>query len=185
LFIAVPRVWEKFEEKLKEAAAKAPSLMKSISAWAKGHGYDRVMRASKDDIEQTYCYQLANFLILKRIKKAIGLDECGIFFYGAAPLKKSTIDYFGSLDIPLFNMYGLSETTGSIVFHRSSGFRLDCAGEAMSGTHIKIVNPDENEIGEVCISGRNVMMGYFKNEEATKECIAKDGYIKTGDLGRL
>jgi long-subunit acyl-CoA synthetase (AMP-forming) len=57
-------------------------------------------------------YSVANFLVLNTIKKALGLDQTQAFFFGAAPLKKTTIDYFASLDIVLMNVYGMSETTG-------------------------------------------------------------------------
>jgi len=66
--------------------------------------------------EPGYMYKLANFLILKRIKEALGLDETLLFFYGAAPLKQSSVDYFASLDIPLINLYGLSEVSGTSVY---------------------------------------------------------------------
>jgi long-chain-fatty-acid--CoA ligase ACSBG len=59
-----------------------------------------------------WSYYFANWLVFKRIKKALGLDRVRIFFYGAAPLRKTTVDYFASLDIPLLNCYGLTETTG-------------------------------------------------------------------------
>ena len=55
----------------------------------------------------------------------------------------------------------------------------------LDGTHIKIANPDENGEGEICISGRTIMMGYLKNESATTEVIDQDGYFKTGDLGKI
>jgi long-chain-fatty-acid--CoA ligase ACSBG len=108
-----------------------------------------------------------------------------LFFYGAAPLKQTSVDYFGSLDIILNNMYGLSETTGGVTTHKITDFRLKYAGEALTGTHIKIANPDENGQGEITISGRSVMMGYLKNENATRECIDQHGYFKSGDLGKL
>jgi long-chain-fatty-acid--CoA ligase ACSBG len=124
---------------------------------------------------------MANFLILKRIKQAIGLDQCEIFFYGAAPLKKKSIDYFASLDIPLNNMYGLSECAGSTTVSLATDFSLHHAGQQMTGTHVKIANPDEKGVGEITIYGRHIMMGYLKNEKATLECIGEDGYFKTGD----
>ena len=73
MFLAVPRVWEKFEDKLKEIAASKPSILQSISGWAKGHGYQKVMDQQVAKLPG-YGYSLANFLILKRIKQAIGLD---------------------------------------------------------------------------------------------------------------
>ena len=130
-------------------------------------------------------YSLADFLILKRIKEAIGLDQSEIFFYGAAPLKQSSIDYFASLDIPLFNMYGLSETTGSTTTNHFNNFSLKHAGKAMEGSIIRIADPDEKGQGEIQIKGRHVMMGYLNNQKATLECIDENGYFKTGDQGRI
>lgn len=79
-------------------------------------------------------------------------------------MKKVSIEYFASLDMPLFNMYGMSETTGATTCHSMENFRLDSAGYAMPGTDLKIHNPDENGEGEICMRGRNTMMGYLKNE---------------------
>jgi len=73
-------------------------------------------------------FNVANFLILSRIKQAIGLDDCRFFFYGAAPLKQTSVDYFSSLNIPLFNMYGLSETSGSATVSLYHDFSLKHAG---------------------------------------------------------
>jgi len=83
------------------------------------------------------------------------------------------------------NMYGLSETTGTSTISHSQDFSLHHAGQNMAGTHIKIANPDEKGEGEITIFGRHIMMGYLKNEEATKECFDANGYFKTGDKGRL
>lgn len=58
-------------------------------------------------------YSVANFLILTKIKEQLGLDQCHIFYFGAAPLKTASSAYFASLDMPLFNLYGMSETTGA------------------------------------------------------------------------
>lgn len=130
-------------------------------------------------------YSLANMLILSKIKQAIGLDQCKFFFFGAAPLKQSSLDYFASLDMPLFNMYGLSETSGSTTISYPTSFSLLHAGQQMGGSHIKIADQDEQGKGEIRILGRHVMMGYYKNEQATKECIDEQGYFKTGDQGRI
>ena len=99
--------------------------------------------------EAPIMYSIANFLILKRIKEAIGLDQAIMFAFGAAPLKKSTIDYFASLDIPLFNMYGLSEIAGTTTISYSDHFSLSHAGVMMSGSHVKIAEPDEKGEGEI------------------------------------
>jgi len=94
-------------------------------------------------------FGMAKFIVLDNIKKAIGLDQCKIFFYGAAPLKQTSVDYFASLDIGLFNMYGLSETTGSSTIHYPHDFSLNHAGMCMAGASIKIADPDEKGQGEI------------------------------------
>ena len=78
-------------------------------------------------------------------------------------------------------MYGLSETSGSTTCSYIDDFSLEHAGKQLAGTHIKIADPNEKGEGEIRIKGRNVMLGYFKNEEATKECMDEEGYFKTED----
>lgn len=87
--------------------------------------------------------------------------------------------------MPLLNFYGLSETSGSATSMNGNRFKFNAAGFTSYGTEIKIDNPDENGIGEICMRGRHIMLGYFKNPEATKEVIDKDGYFHSGDLGKF
>lgn len=112
-FLAVPRVWEKMEEKLKEIASQKSSLLQSISGWAKGLGSAKV-QAKQKHVSPPMCYSFANFMILSKIKAALGLDKCKGFLYGAAPIKATTVDYFASLDIPILGAYGMSETTAIV-----------------------------------------------------------------------
>jgi len=88
--------------------------------------------------EPGFMYGVANAIVLTKIKQALGLQACRLFFYGAAPLKKSSVEYFASIDMPLMNMYGLSETTGSATINNPNDYSLDHCGEMLSGTHIKI-----------------------------------------------
>lgn len=73
MFLAVPRVWEKFEEKLKEIAASKPAFLQSISGWAKGYGTANVQARLKNE-SPPMMYSVANMLILSKIKQALGLD---------------------------------------------------------------------------------------------------------------
>lgn len=88
--------------------------------------------------EPGFMYDVANKIVLSKIKQAIGFQDCLFFFYGAAPLKQSSVDYFASIDIPLLNMYGLSETCGSATINNPWDFSNKHCGEMLSGTHIKI-----------------------------------------------
>jgi len=180
----VPRIYEKFEEKLKDLASTKGQLAQSISAWAKGYGTAHTEARAKKQ-SPPLLYPLANFLILSRIKKALGLDQVKCFFYGAAPMKQSSLDYFASLDMPINGGYGLSETTGGVVAGALDKLNIKSTGLAIPGTDLKIDNPDENKIGEICIRGRAIMNGYLNNEKATKEVIDSQGYFHSGDLGKI
>lgn len=133
--------------------------------------------------EGPLCYSFANFLILSRIKQAIGLDQAKMFLYGAAPMKQSTSDYFASLNMPIFNYYGMSETTATGVAMRPGRFSMTTSGYVPPGQEILIQNPDKKGEGEICMKGRHIMMGYLKNEKATRETLDPQGYLHSGDLG--
>ena len=180
----MPRVWEKFEERLKEIASTKPGFVQSISGWAKSYGTANTV-AKMNHTDPPFMYSVANFLILNRIKQQLGLDQTLGFFFGAAPLKKSSVDYFASLDMVLFNLYGMSETTGAFTIQTFSKFSFTAAGFCMDGCDLLIANPDENGEGEICMRGRNIMMGYLKNEKATAETIDAQGYCHSGDRGKI
>jgi long-chain-fatty-acid--CoA ligase ACSBG len=72
-------------------------------------------------------------------------------------------------------MYGLSETSGSTTVNYMDDFSLNHAGKQINGSHIKIADQDEKGDGEIRIFGRHIMMGYLKNEQATKETIDEHG----------
>lgn len=124
-------------------------------------------------------------LILSRIKAALGLDKCKGYISGAAPIKASTVEYFASLDMPIMGAYGMSETTAVASISSPVKFNLKSVGFGVDGAEIKIDNPDEKGVGEIIFKGRNIMMGYLKNEQATRETIDSQGYLHSGDLGTI
>ena len=93
----------------------------------------------------------------------MGFSRIEKIYYGAAPLKKKTRQFFASINMPLANSYGLSETSAGVTYQEFPNFSLDKAGKPLPGSDIKIFNPDEQGVGEICIRGRHVFMGYLKN----------------------
>lgn len=79
----------------------------------------------------------------------------------------------------------MSETTGAHTLNLPLDFNLNTAGKAAPGTDLKIINADENGEGEVCLRGRNVMMGYLKDDQETAKVFDSTGFLLSGDLGRL
>lgn len=151
------------EEKLKEIGASKGKTLQSVSSWAKNLGSENI-KAKANNIPPTMAFQFANIIILEKIKSALGLDKCKGFLYGAAPIKQSTIDYFASLNIPILGAYGMSETTAIVTIQCNEKFDLSSVGFCLLGTDLKIDNPDEKGSGEIIFRGRNIMMGYLKNE---------------------
>ena len=101
---------------------------------------------------------------------------------GGAPLDKETAKGFNELGIHMVQGYGLTETSPVIAAETAFKSKYGSVGIPMEHTTVEIVNKDENGIGEIRVKGPNVMLGYYENEEATKE-VLKDGWFYTGDLG--
>jgi long-chain acyl-CoA synthetase len=102
---------------------------------------------------------------------------------GGAPLKPAMTEFFDSIGITLINGYGITECGPLISINRPNYHNYESVGMLMPGMELKIDNPNENGEGEICVKGPNVMLGYYKNEEATKEAI-RDGWFHTGDIGK-
>jgi long-chain-fatty-acid--CoA ligase ACSBG len=183
LFFAVPRIFEKFEEKIKEGIESSSLIKRKVIKWAQKIGHKTVERKFKDQ-KPSLLYGIADYLVFSRVKAALGFTNTKVVAYGAAPMRKSTIDFFKSINIPLFNNYGMSETTGPQFMNLSSkNVDLYSAGITLKGTDVKINYPDRDGVGEIFFRGRNRFMGYLKDEKSTKETIDEYGYIHSGDLG--
>ena len=131
-------------------------------------------------------YPIINGIVFKKIKKALGLEESKVFAFGAAPLKRQTLEFFKSIGFTLHNVYGMSESTGPTISNmEGTPIELNSAGVPVPGTDAKIANPDKDGVGEICFRGRNRFMGYYKNEVATKETIDSEGFLHSGDLGLI
>ncbi len=103
---------------------------------------------------------------------------------GGAPLRPEIADFFESIGITVVNGYGISECSPLISITREGYEDCSTAGVAVPTTEVKVINPDENGIGEICVKGNHVMLGYYKNENETKRVI-KDGWFNTEDLGYI
>ena len=116
------------------------------------------------------------------------LDNFGgnlrVVFYGAAPMNKDTIIGYNNLGIDLVQGYGLTETSPVISAETDKEKRPGSVGLILPNLEAKIINPNNEGIGELAVKGPSIMLGYYKNEEATKETL-KDGWFSTGDFGYI
>jgi long-chain-fatty-acid--CoA ligase ACSBG len=133
-----------------------------------------------------FLYPLFNFLVYQKLRKLMGLQDASILAFGAAPLKKQTLEFFKSLGIILHNNYGMSESTGPQFLNlKGNPIDLSTAGPKLIGTDAIIMNQDKDGVGEICFRGRNRFMGYYKNEQATLETIDMNGWLHSGDQGYI
>ena len=119
--------------------------------------------------------------LFKQILDALG-GHMRFVISGGAPLDKKVAKGFNELGIELAQGYGLTETSPVISAENAYKKRSGSVGLPMDSVEVEIVNQDENGIGEIRAKGPNVMLGYYENEDATKE-VLKDGWFYTGDLG--
>lgn len=103
---------------------------------------------------------------------------------GAAALDKNIEEKYRMLGLNLVQGYGLTETSPVIGIGTNENYRLGSIGKAVPHVKAKIINQNDEGIGELIVKGPNVMLGYYQNEEATKEAI-KDGWFYTGDLAKI
>ncbi|XP_030583871.1 long-chain-fatty-acid--CoA ligase ACSBG2 [Archocentrus centrarchus] len=186
-FMGVPRVWEKMQEKMKAVGAKSSAVRRKVAAWAKDVG----LRTNLSKMNQnatpggtSVSYQIAKQLVFKKVRKALGLDRCTKCYTGAAPITKDTLEFFLSLNITLFELYGMSESSGPHTISRRDAFKLTSCGVEIPGCKTKLHNKDEEGNGEICFWGRHVFMGYLNMPDKTAEALDAEGWLHSGDLGK-
>ena len=158
--------------------------------------YKKVMKAieKKGKLETVKKgVKISNFLlkfgidIRKKLFKEIH-DTFGgklrLFVSGGAALEPDTEKGFNELGITMYQGYGLTESSPVIAAEDDKYRRIGSIGKALPSLDVKIDNPDEDGVGELLAKGPSMMLGYYNNEEATKETL-KDGWLYTGDLARI
>ncbi|XP_064092537.1 long-chain-fatty-acid--CoA ligase ACSBG2-like [Macrobrachium nipponense] len=189
-FLGVPRVWEKIYEKMQEAGSQVGGLKKSVATWAKYHGlnyYNALLDGRSLSLYESMCHAIAKKAILNKVRAAIGFNRADYFVTGAAPISKEILNYFMSIDIPICEGYGMSESLsmGSICYIKPGLYKAGTVGKPMSQITLQLKShpccrPGE---GEIAFKGRNVCMGYLRMREKTNETIDDEGWLYSGDIG--
>ncbi len=120
------------------------------------------------------------------VLKAANIYTLRIAISGGGPLASSVFKVYNELGINFVQGYGLTETSPIITLNPIYHFKIESVGNYFTPwEEMKILDPDENGVGEICVKGPMVMQGYYKMPEETKKVFTSDGYFKTGDLGWL
>lgn len=155
LFFSVPRLWMKFYLGVN---AKLPPKKQKV----------------------LFRVPILGSLVKKKVLKQLGLDHCRAALTGAAPLSAEIIGWYRNLGLELLEVYGMSENFGYSHANRPGQAKVGTVGQANPGVEQRI-----GEGGEVQVKSPGQMLGYYKNEEKTREDVTDDGFLKTGDMGEI
>jgi long-chain-fatty-acid--CoA ligase ACSBG len=185
IFLAVPRVWEKLQEKITENVAGLSKMKAQLFNWASKSKFDHIQAKLANKGYKTLQSYIADKLVLNKIRCLLGLHETRLLLSGAAPLSKKTLDFFIGLGMQITDMFGMSETGGPHTICVPEKNRIGSVGFLHQFNATKIINPDKFGEGEVCLFGRNLFMGYLNSAIKTHESMDIDGYLHSGDLGKI
>ena len=178
---AVPRIFEKIHAKILDSVASMTGVKRKLADWSIAVGLQTVpYRQKSQDLPFMLGlkYKIADKLVLNKFRAALGgkVRACSS---GGSALSKEVGSFFCGIGITIIEGYGLTETSPVMTVGHSDFFKFGTVGKAIPGVEVKI-QPD----GEIVCRGHNVMMGYYKNEEATNEAII-DGWFHSGDIGEF
>lgn len=183
--LGVPRVYEKIQEKMLAIGAQSGTAKKMISSWAKSVTLQHHLNAMEGKPTNSLQYRFVRNFLLSKVKDALGLSRCMTMVTAAAPMDPETKKYFMSLDMPIMEAFGMSETCGAHSLTTADSYNFATIGKSLGGCETKIDKPDERGHGEICMRGRHILMGYVGDEIKTKEAIDEEGWLHSGDVGYI
>lgn len=182
MMTAVPRVLEKFYEKIEASGKAKTGAARSIFDWAVKVALKYNIEPEDRSVVYNMEHALADKLVYSKIRKGLGAENFDILVSGAASLKPELCSFFSAIGMPVFEGYGMTETSPVIAVscREKYGREANTVGFPLGGVDVAITKE-----GEIICRGHNVMMGYYKNDEQTREIIDESGWLHTGDMGRF
>mmetsp|Transcript_44120 Transcript_44120/g.82855 ORF Transcript_44120/g.82855 Transcript_44120/m.82855 type:complete len:754 (-) Transcript_44120:306-2567(-) len=192
-FLGVPLVWEKVADKIRAIGAANTGIKKKLGDWAKGVNLDHSKGKQLGLPAGSAMGHGVAKTIMKKVKENLGLDKCKYGMTGAAPIRVDTLEYFGSLDLGINEVYGMSECTGATTISMPEAHQWGSCGFELPGSEVKVFlvddkdfnkkkecelapsldNTDEKYQGELCFRGRNIMMGYMAQPDLGQAHVAE------------
>lgn len=179
--VSVPRLFEKIYAKVYEGVGQMPEKRQKI--------FHKAVEIGREYVNKKYItneplgllalkYKLFDRLVFSKIRARFG-GRITYFLCGGAPLDKTVCEFMWILGMPVYNGYGLTETSPAVTISGVGKMRFDSVGKALQETELKLA-----EDGELLVKGPQVMLGYYKNDEATLDTI-QDGWFRTGDIAKI
>ena len=183
-WLGVPRVWNKIKAGIEtKLDTEATGIKRRLALWAIDTGIRaaRLTLAGKSVPPSLAVRRnIADRLVLAKLRHALGLDQLRWGVIGAAPSPVETIEFVWGLGIPVYEVWGMSECVGGAASNRPGANKVGSVGQAFSGVEISAASD-----GELLIRGPVVMRGYRHQPEKTAEAIDADGWLHSGDIGTI
>lgn len=179
MMAVVPRLLEKIFDKIVDKGSQLTGIKKKLFFWALELG-ERYEPYNKNGALYNFQLSIAKKIIFSKWREALG-NELEFMLSGSAPLQPRLIRVFTAAGIPIYEGYGMTESSPGATLNdlRNKGLKIGTVGKPMEGVEIKIA-----EDGEILMKGHLVMQGYYKRPDLTVKTIV-DGYLHSGDIGEL
>ncbi len=183
-FFGVPRVWEKIKTGISAKLAEDPNpdnvamvqqAMAAGLAWVQAQEYGGQMTA---EVEEAYAQ--ADVAILGFLRALLGLDQVQWAASAAAPMPLEVAKFMAGLGLKVYDVYGMTETTGAATSNGPEAFKLGTVGRPNPGIEVTLA-----EDGEILMRGPIITPGYYENDEATAALVDADGWLHSGDIGTI
>jgi long-chain acyl-CoA synthetase len=179
-FLGVPRVWEKFQNRLLGRFAEDRRSRLIMYAVRNGEKVVRARQQGRSPVVASLLAAVFDRLVFSKVRANLGMDELVVAVTTAAPSDPDMIVFFNALGIPLCELYGLSESSGPAVSNLPGANRIGTVGKPLPGVEIQLAQD-----GEVLIRGGNVAAGYHRLADDTAQTFDDRGWLHTGDLGSI
>jgi long-chain acyl-CoA synthetase len=178
----VPRFFEKIYANIVARGHQESGLKRRIFDWALAVAEKTVAwKAYGESVPSSVKLQwkLANALVYSKIREGLG-GKVRLFVSGGAPLAKEIAEFFWSINLPIYQGYGLTETSPVVAVNTPLANRVGTVGRPIPHVELRIA-----EDGEILVKGPCVMQGYYRKPDQTREVFTRDGWFCTGDIGQL
>lgn len=182
VFGSVPRIFEKAYARVRAEADQASPMARRVFLWAErvGRAASRIEQAGRPlPVSLRLKRALADRLVFRKIRGIFG-GRVRYFLSSSAPISLEIIEFFHAAGMLILEAWGQTEVSCFATINFQDDYRLGSVGKALPGTELRIADD-----GEILVRGAIVFKGYLNQPELTAETLAEDGWIRTGDLGRL